>query len=140
MCIIAALHKIGRIKEQIDGVKQVMLENIDTVLERGERIDHLCGRTEALAEEAEGFHKNSRSLKRKMQLRNIKVAIGIFLALCLLALVISMIACGINFKKCKKEDKKKDDGPVPAPQPESTPEPATPAPKLMMDSIFKPVF
>lgn len=119
--------KIGRIKEQIDNVKQVMLENIDTVLERGERIESLCDRTEALAEEAEGFHRNSRTLKRKMQMRNIKLAIGIFLLVCILAFIISWIACGIKFEKCKS-----DDSPAPTPAPfapvPATPVPATPSP------------
>lgn len=93
--------KIGKIKEQIDSVKQIMLENLDNLIERGDRIDNLCDKTEMLKEEAQGFHNNARTLKRKMWLRNVKIAAAGFLILCLLGLVISFIACGIDFHKCK---------------------------------------
>lgn len=109
--------KIGRIKEQIDNVKQVMLENLDNLLERGERIDMLCDKTEMLKEEAQGFHNNARTLRKKMWLRNVKIAVAGFLVLCLLGLVISFIACGIDFHKCKS------DPPVPPPPPPETPSP-----------------
>jgi vesicle-associated membrane protein 7 len=107
--------KIGRIKDQIDSVKQVMLENLDNLLERGERIDTICDKTEMLKEEAVGFHNNARTLKKKMWMKNVKIAIAGLLVLLLLALVISFIACGIDFHKCKSD---------PAPEPPA----ATPAP------------
>jgi vesicle-associated membrane protein 7 len=93
--------KIGRIKEQIDSVKQVMLENLDNVIERGDRIENLCDKTEQLKEEAIGFHTNARTLKRRMIMRNVKICIAIIGLIGILALVISFIACGINFSKCK---------------------------------------
>ena len=109
--------KIGRIKEQIDSVKQVMLENLDNVIERGDRIDNLCDKTEQLKEEAIGFHSNARTLKRRMIMRNVKICIAIIGLLGILALVISFIACGINFSKCKSN---------PAPEAPVTPQTAIP--------------
>ena len=109
--------KIGRIKEQIDSVKQVMLENLDNVIERGERIENLCDKTEQLKEEAIGFHSNARTLKRRMIMRNVKICIAIIGLLGILALVISFIACGINFSKCKSS---------PAPDAPSVPQTGVP--------------
>jgi vesicle-associated membrane protein 7 len=114
--------KIGRIKEQIDSVKQVMLENLDNVIERGDRIENLCDKTEQLKEEAIGFHSNARTLKRKMIMRNVKICIAIIGLIGILALVISFVACGINFAKCKSS-------PAPAGEPAvGTPNPMTSAP------------
>lgn len=112
--------KIGRLKVQIEGVKKIMLENIDSILERGEKIDYLVDRTEQLATEAEGFHTNSTSLRRKMQLKNLKLIAAIFLVLCVLALVISMVACGIDFKKCKSDDSSSDTTQAPPTQASTT--------------------
>ena len=108
--------KIGKVREQIEQVKQVMLHNIDTVIERGHKIDMLCDKTNALREEASTFNTNARTLKRKMLMRNIKIGIAIFGLLCILALVISFIACGITFAKCKSSSP-----PSPTPSPTPTP-------------------
>mmetsp|Transcript_74859 Transcript_74859/g.86904 ORF Transcript_74859/g.86904 Transcript_74859/m.86904 type:complete len:239 (-) Transcript_74859:36-752(-) len=110
--------KLGRIQSEIDAVKQVMLENLDDLLNRGERIDTLCDKTEMLKEEAQGFHNNARTLKKKMWWRNVKIMIAAFLLICLLALIISFIACGIDFKKCKSsESSASSSTPSPTPSP-----------------------
>jgi vesicle-associated membrane protein 7 len=110
--------KIGKIKEQIDNVKQIMLENLDSIIERGERIDNICDKTEMLKEEAKGFQNNARRLKQKMMCRNIKIAIALFAVLAVLGLVISFLVCGINFSKCKTA----------SPAPAQTQAPPTPIP------------
>ncbi|KPI89895.1 putative R-SNARE protein [Leptomonas seymouri] len=92
--------KIDRIKDQLNTAREVMLQNLDSILERGERIDNLCDRTELLQEEAQGFHSNARSLKRAILIHNIKIIIGVVIFLGILALIIAFAACGIDFKKC----------------------------------------
>ncbi|RNE94880.1 putative vesicle-associated membrane protein, partial [Trypanosoma conorhini] len=79
--------KIGKINEQLDSTKQVMLENLDRLIDRGERIESLCDKTEQLRDEAQGFHSNTRALKRKMLIRNIKLAIALILVLGLVGLI-----------------------------------------------------
>ncbi|ORC83414.1 vesicle-associated membrane protein (VAMP) [Trypanosoma theileri] len=93
--------KIGKINDQIDNTKQIMLENLDRLIDRGERIENLCDKTEQLRDEAQFFHSSARELKRKMLIRNIKLAIAILLVLGLVGLVIAFMICGIDFKKCK---------------------------------------
>lgn len=92
--------KFGRIKDQLNTTREVMLQNLDSILERGERIDSLCDRTELLQEEAQGFHSNARSLKRAILIHNIKIIIGVVIFLGVLALIIAFCVCGIDFKKC----------------------------------------
>jgi Regulated-SNARE-like domain/Synaptobrevin len=53
---------IGKVQLQIDSVKDVMLENIDRVLERGEKIELLVDKTDRLNQEAFKFRKSVRLL------------------------------------------------------------------------------
>ncbi|ESL08988.1 vesicle-associated membrane protein (VAMP) [Trypanosoma rangeli SC58] len=94
--------KIGKINEQLDSTKEVMLENLDRLIDRGDRIESLCDKTEQLRDEAQGFHSNARALKRIILLRNIKLAIALILVLGLVGIIIAFMVCGVDFKKCKK--------------------------------------
>lgn len=92
--------KIGRIKDQLNATREVMLQNLDSIIERGDRIDTLCDRTELLRDEAQGFHSNARDLRRAILMHNIKIIIGVVLFLGVLALIIAFAVCGTDFKKC----------------------------------------
>ena len=48
---------ISKVQAQIDTVKDVMMENIDRVLERGEKIELLVDKTERLNQQAFKFEK-----------------------------------------------------------------------------------
>jgi hypothetical protein len=49
---------ISKVQSQIDTVKDVMIENIDRVLERGERIELLVDKTDRLNQQAFKFEKS----------------------------------------------------------------------------------
>ncbi len=51
---------ISRVQSQIDTVKDVMIENIDRVLERGEKIELLVDKTDRLNQQAFKFEKSVR--------------------------------------------------------------------------------
>lgn len=53
---------ISKVQAQIDSVKDVMIENIDRVLERGERIELLVDKTDRLNQQAFKFEKTVRYL------------------------------------------------------------------------------
>uniref|UniRef100_A0A8C7Z1R4 Vesicle-associated membrane protein 7 n=1 Tax=Oryzias sinensis TaxID=183150 RepID=A0A8C7Z1R4_9TELE len=40
--------KVAQLKDQVDGVKNIMTENVDRILARGERLDDLMDKTEDL--------------------------------------------------------------------------------------------
>jgi vesicle-associated membrane protein 7 len=101
--------KIGKLKNQIEDVKNVMLNNIDEIMERGQRIDNLVDKSEVLLEQADHFEDNARTLKNVMICRQIKIVLAVVFALGILGLIIAMIACKPNFEKCKSAD------PAPAP-------------------------
>lgn len=121
--------KISKIQAQIDDVKEVMLQNIEDVIQRGENIDNLVDTTGNLFEEATQFEDNSRTLRKAMWWKNCKLILMILGVLLLIAFIITWFACGIDFSKCSggKDDDKKDDSklaPAPAPAPAPTPAPA----------------
>ena len=40
--------KVQTLKDQVDGVKDIMTQNVDRILARGERLDDLMGKSEDL--------------------------------------------------------------------------------------------
>lgn len=54
------------VQTQIDDVRGIMTENIERVLERGERIDLLVDKTDKLGGSAQDFRFRSRNLKRQL--------------------------------------------------------------------------
>ncbi|CAM9328409.1 unnamed protein product [Chrysoparadoxa australica] len=68
-----AADSILSVRSKIDTVRDVMVENIEKVLERGEKIELLVDKTETLNQQAFRFERSSRSLKRNMMMRRVKV-------------------------------------------------------------------
>lgn len=55
---IPSTDSIGRVQAQLDNVKDVMVENIDRVLQRGEKIELLVDKSEQLNTQARKFEKS----------------------------------------------------------------------------------
>ena len=64
---------ISRVQGEIENVRGVMTENIERVLERGERIELLVDKTDRLGGSAHEFRIRSRGLRRRMWWKNVKV-------------------------------------------------------------------
>lgn len=59
-------NKLRKIKNQIQEIQNIMITNIDKVIERGERIDILVGKTDELVVRAEEFKRKTHELKRSV--------------------------------------------------------------------------
>ena len=57
---------INNVQGEIDNVKNIMSKNIESLLERGERIDLLVDKTDRLGGSAHDFRVRSRGLRRAM--------------------------------------------------------------------------
>ena len=66
---------ISRAQGEIENVRGIMTENIERVLERGERIDLLVDKTDRLGGSAHEFRYRSRALRRHMWWKNVKVCV-----------------------------------------------------------------
>jgi len=82
--------KISKVKTDIDDVKKTMVNNIEKVLERGERIETLVDKTDDLHNQAQSFKRKGAKLKRKMWWKNAKLC-------CCLVVVVSFILIAITF-------------------------------------------
>jgi vesicle-associated membrane protein 7 len=95
------IDNIGAVKNQIDQVKDVMVQNIEQVLERGEKIELLVDKTDRLNQQAFRFESSSRSLRRAMWWKKMKcyAIIGVVTLLVIYAGSVSL--CGFDFHHCK---------------------------------------
>jgi len=86
--------KVTRVKEDLDNVKSVMVQNIEKVLDRGERIELLVDKTENLNAAAVKFKKQSTQLKKRMWWKNVKLYLIVGVVLVIIILIIVSMACG----------------------------------------------
>jgi hypothetical protein len=66
---------IKQAQEEIGGVKQIMVQNIEQILARGERIELLVDKTDNMSHQARAFRKRSQALRRRQWWRNTKLTI-----------------------------------------------------------------
>ncbi|CAI9759819.1 unnamed protein product [Fraxinus pennsylvanica] len=67
------ISKLSKLKTQITEVKGIMMDNIEKVLDRGEKIELLVDKTENLQFQADSFQRQGRQLRRKMWLQNLRM-------------------------------------------------------------------
>jgi vesicle-associated membrane protein 7 len=76
----SSADSFAQVNSKLDDVKNVMVQNIEMVLERGERLELLVDKTDKLQAEAFKFNRGARALKNQMIWRQIKLyALGIFI-------------------------------------------------------------
>lgn len=98
-----AVDQIGKVQQQIEGVKDKMFQNIDQLIDNSEKIELLVEKSESLKSEAKKFEKQSTQLKRYMWCRKVRNYAIVAFIICIVILFISMMICGLNFEKCKKD-------------------------------------
>ncbi|KAI3760241.1 hypothetical protein L1987_50634 [Smallanthus sonchifolius] len=94
------ISKLSKVKAQVSEVKGVMMENIEKVLDRGEKIELLVDKTESLHSQAQGFRTQGTQLRRKMWLKNMKIKLIVLCIIIALILLIFFSAC--HGVKCVK--------------------------------------
>lgn len=59
---------------ELEGVKDIMTQNVEQILNRGERLDLLMNRTDQAANQSMAFRRRAVGLRRQMWYKNAKVA------------------------------------------------------------------
>jgi vesicle-associated membrane protein 7 len=110
--------KIAAINQNLDNVKDVMIDNIDKILDRGENLGNLVQATDELAESGNDFKRGTAKVKRMMCTRWVILAIILVVVILLIILVLALaLGLGIGLRI-----------PPAPPAPAPTAAPATPAP------------
>lgn len=87
------VSKLAKVKAQVSEVKGVMMENIDKVIDRGEKIEVLVDKTENLRSQAQDFRQQGTQLRRKMWYQNMKIKLIVLAIIIALILIIVLSVC-----------------------------------------------
>jgi vesicle-associated membrane protein 7 len=86
---------LSNVQSEIENVRGIMTENIERVLERGERIDLLVDKTNQLGEGARDFRVKSRGLRRRMWWKNAKLMVLLVVVCVFLVYLLVGFGCGL---------------------------------------------
>ncbi|KAG6420021.1 hypothetical protein SASPL_116535 [Salvia splendens] len=87
------ISQIAKVQAQVSEVKGVMMQNIEKVLDRGEKIELLVDKTDNLKSQAQDFRKQGTKMKRNMWIENMKIKLVVFGIVALLALLVALSVC-----------------------------------------------
>lgn len=96
----ANLDKFGQVLAKMANVKELALANVEKALARGEKLQVLVDKSEALSHSAGTFEKSSKRIRDVFWWRNAKTWLMLLALLCAVGLVITGFACKWNFKQC----------------------------------------
>ncbi|XP_039031860.1 vesicle-associated membrane protein 727-like [Hibiscus syriacus] len=85
------ISKLSKLKAQVTEVNGIMLDNIEKVLDRGEKIELLVDKTENLQFQADSFQRQGRQLRRRMWLKNLQMKLMVGGAV---IIILWLFACG----------------------------------------------
>lgn len=96
------VDSIGAVRNQIDEVKDIMVQNIEKVLERGEKIELLVDKTDRLSKQAFKFESTSKNLRRTLWWKSVRTIVCLTSVVALLVFILAAGFCGgLDFHKCK---------------------------------------
>ncbi|KAL0866463.1 hypothetical protein Bca101_045581 [Brassica carinata] len=88
------MSKLSKLKAQITDVKGIMMDNIEKVLDRGEKIELLVDKSENLQFQADSFQRQRRQLRRKMWIQSLQMKLMVGGAVLFFILIVWIVACG----------------------------------------------
>lgn len=86
--------QLTTLQTQVDDVKDIMTQNIEKVMQRGENLDELMDKTTDLEAHSATFKKTAGQVHRKMFWKNMKMT---FLLICIVVVVITVLVLIILF-------------------------------------------
>ncbi|XP_076961086.1 vesicle-associated membrane protein 711-like [Bidens hawaiensis] len=93
--------RMNRLKGEMSQVRNVMIQNIDKVLERGDRLESLVDKTANMQSNTFRFKKQSRRFRNTMWWQNVKLMIGFgCLILVVIYLVVAFVCGGPALPGC----------------------------------------
>ncbi|XP_076917012.1 vesicle-associated membrane protein 711-like [Bidens hawaiensis] len=93
--------RINRLKSEMGQVRTVMIENIDKVLDRGDRLELLVDKTSNMQTNTLRFRKQTRRFRSTVWWRNVKLTIAIILLILVIAYAVLAFVChGLTLPTC----------------------------------------
>jgi vesicle-associated membrane protein 7 len=92
---------IANVQEEISNVQGIMSKNIESLLERGERIDLLVDKTDRLGGSAHDFRIRGRNLRRRMWWKNVRLMALLTMVVIFLIYLLVGFGCGLpGWSRC----------------------------------------
>ena len=85
--------RINRLKGEMSQVRNVMIENIDKVLDRGDRLELLVDKAANMQGNTFRFRKQTRNFRSTVWWRNVKLTIALILILLVIVYVVLAFVC-----------------------------------------------
>ncbi|TFK67211.1 VAMP/synaptobrevin-like protein [Pluteus cervinus] len=92
--------ELARAQTELNQVKNVMVQNVEQILSRGERIELLVDKTDVIAGQATAFRRGARTVRRQMWWKNTKVVILCMIFALLFFWVLAAQFCGPTLTQC----------------------------------------
>ncbi|KAK9072834.1 hypothetical protein SSX86_009269 [Deinandra increscens subsp. villosa] len=86
--------RMNRLKGEMSQVRTVMIQNIDKVLERGDRLESLVDKTANMQTNTFRFKKQSRRFRNTMWWQNVKIMVAFGLLLLVIVYLVVAFVCG----------------------------------------------
>ncbi|TFK36276.1 vesicle-associated membrane protein [Crucibulum laeve] len=97
--------ELTRAQTELNQVKDIMVQNVEQILSRGERIELLVDKTDVMAGQATAFRRGARNVRRQMWWRNKKIlGLSVLVAL-MLIWVFAAQFCGAGLNQCGSSKK-----------------------------------
>ena len=94
-------ERVRRVREQLDDLKDVMVRNIDSLLNRGEALDILVEKTDRMQQAAFKFEKASERTANLMWWKKVRCRVGAALFALLVLFLLLVVGCGgFDFASC----------------------------------------
>ncbi|XP_075518263.1 vesicle-associated membrane protein 711-like [Primulina tabacum] len=95
--------RINRLRGEMSQVRNVMIENIDKVLDRGDRLELLVDKTATMQGNTLRFRKQTRRFRRTVWWRNVWLTVALVILLLVIVYVVMGFVChGPTLPSCLK--------------------------------------
>ncbi|KAF7299163.1 Vesicle-associated membrane protein [Mycena indigotica] len=99
---------LAQAQNQLNQVKDIMVQNVEQILSRGERIELLVDKTDVMAGQATAFRRGARTVRRQMWWRNSKITALCFLVGLVFLWILVAQFCGAGLNQCSSKSKPAD--------------------------------
>lgn len=88
---VEEVDQVKSLQSQVEGVKNIMTENVERILARGERLDDLMDKSEDLQAGAQNFKHTSQKVARHYWWKNVKLIVVMVVIVAIIVLIIVLL-------------------------------------------------
>ncbi|KAJ4910912.1 Vesicle-associated membrane protein 714 [Raphanus sativus] len=97
-----SVDTLNRVRGEVTEIRSVMVDNIEKIMERGDRIELLVDKTSTMQDNAFHFRKQSKRLRRALWMKNAKLLVMLTCVIVLVLYIIIASFCGgITLPSCR---------------------------------------